>query len=132
MTTKMRKLITIVEGRKKDRIEKFWIDSNSGIIEVIEGNNPEHETDLPGDGNLGFKDSIKAGWVRGGVKTDKYDDTTMYIMARDKVAARKAMTTALSYYSPSEINIEWSGGNYHRLDAEDAEAFVKHGGLPRF
>ena len=122
----MRFLLNIVENRRFEDIEKFWIDSRNGRFEVIEGEDPEHEFSIP-DGYLSFNAAISDGWVRGGMK---YNDNNMYLEARDKITAQKAVLFALIEYSPDEIRIAWDQ-EFFVFDLEQAEKFGKTGRLPR-
>jgi hypothetical protein len=128
----MRKIINIVEKAISEsfvEVEKFWIDSNNGTFEALPEDG-EHEDYLPGDESLGFEDSIRAGWVRGGYKSSY--NTNMYLQGRDIRAVRKSLGIALNHYAPEEIYVEWNN-TFVKLEGgmDEIERFLKRGVLPR-
>lgn len=119
--------IEIVESYME--VDKFWIDSRNGLYEPLpEDGDQEHETDLPGDGQLSFQQAIDAGWVRGGYKHGR--DSSIYLQGRDSESVRKALKRILDLYAPETATVEWPH-EFARLEGREMDRFIKTGRTPR-
>jgi hypothetical protein len=109
---------------KEVQIEKFWIDTNTNILEKLLDGNSEHEDELPGDGELSFDQAINYGWVRGGYKIES-QDTLLYLQGKNLITLKKALTRAFkTYRRPDRVYLDWDNG-FEILEKNQVKDFLK-------